>query len=117
MSCVSEGYTNYMALATYDEAYSYVIGIIIFFANVKFMRILRFNRHISELAATLKHARKDIVYFGATFMIIFIAFSIFGNMVFGQHIYSFSTFTLTFETLYSMLIGRFEFGEMEAADT
>ncbi len=52
-----------MQLAYYDEAFTYVVGVVVFMANIKFLRLLRFNRHFILLVETFKSAAKDLTYF------------------------------------------------------
>ena len=54
---VLAAFANYIHLATYDEIYGYVVAAIVFMANLKFLKILSFNKHIVQLAATLKHVK------------------------------------------------------------
>mgnify|MGYP003572044798 CR=1 FL=1 len=58
-----EEYTNYMLLAEYMNIWNYVLGIIVFLATIKFLRILRFNKHIDELASTMKFLKIEIFQF------------------------------------------------------
>ena len=57
---ISAAFANYSHLATYDELYGYIIAAIVFMANIKFLKILSFNKHIVQLVATLKHVRLDL---------------------------------------------------------
>ena len=107
-----DNYSNYSALATYDEALTYVIGTIVFLANIKFIRLLRFNKHVSHFSQTLHQARTEMLYFGLSFGVVFMAFASFGYLYFNRDMYTFSTFITTLEALYSMLIGKFDFANM-----
>ena len=112
----SAKYTNFMAFAVYDELYYYIIGMILFIANLKFLRLLRFNKHVSHFFTTLKLCRRELAYFSVSFFTLFLAYCCFANLVFGLTMYDFHTFFTTMETLYSMLIGRFVYKEMEKVD-
>ena len=107
---------NFMGFAYYDEVYWYVIGTIVFMSNLKFLRLLRFNKHISHFASTLKVARVELLNFLVTFFILFFAFTSAGYLLFGRHMLDFHTVITVMESLYSMLIGKFDFREMEKAD-
>ena len=52
-----------MQLAYYDEAFQYVVGTVVFMANIKFLRLLRFNRHVVFLLTTLTKAGKELFAF------------------------------------------------------
>ncbi len=46
-----------MQLAAYDEAFVYVVATIVFMANLKFLKLLSFNKHIVQLVATLSSVK------------------------------------------------------------
>ena len=112
----SDKYINYLHLATYDELLMYMIGLILFLAIIKLLRLLRFNRHVWTLVGTLIYARWDLFYFGITFFIYMFAFAILGNVVFGTGLIGFSSFIRTLESLYSMLLGKFNFNGLTVID-
>lgn len=74
------------------------------------------NRHVGELAATFRQAGNDLLAFFVTIFIIFMAFGIWGMVIFGKRLYTFSTFVYTCETMLSMLIGKFNLADMDMAD-
>ena len=113
----SEKYTNYQTFAYYDECVNIVIGVIIFMANVKFLRLLRFNRHILFLSTTMRKAGVELACFSLTFMIFFIAYGLMGTVLFGQHLQGFRTMLHTLESLYSMLLGKFDFNGIRQAQS
>lgn len=116
LSLFTEKYTNYSTLAVYNENIDYVVGILVFLANIKFLRLLRFNKHVSELTSTFRHAGKDLFYFFVTFFIIAMGFGTWGLVIFGKTLLTFSTLTYTLETMLSMLVGKFDLNEMDQAD-
>ena len=58
----------------FDEYYVYMMAIILFVANVKFIRLLRFNNRFSQLILTLKTCWEDLSGFLAIFFLVFFAF-------------------------------------------
>ena len=111
-SSVAEGYTNYSGLALYDGKLTELIGAVIFLTNIKFLRLLRFNKHIHQFAATLRLARSSLGGFGLMAMIIFLNFTLTALLIFGTTLETFSKFIMSFQTLFSMLIGKFDLREM-----
>ncbi|KAI0242842.1 Polycystin-2 [Lamellibrachia satsuma] len=103
-----DAYTNYSTLATYNNRLTMLVGAVVFLTNVKFLRILRFNKHIIQFANTLKHLRSDLTSFSVIFGTVFVAFSTSGYLVLGRERRNFSTFWVTFQTLFAMLIGKFD---------
>lgn len=100
-----------MLLVEYIEVWSIVVGFIVFMATIKFLRILRYNRHIDELSSTMKVVRWELFQFIIVFIIIMSAFAVLGNLSFGIDNFSLSTYVRSLESLFSMLIGRFKLAE------
>ena len=113
----AEKYTNYQTFAYYDECVNIVIGVIIFLANLKLLRLLRFNRHILFLSTTMRKAGMDLIGFTVTFFIFFLAYGFMGTVLFGQHLQGFRTLLHTLESLYSMLLGKFDFNGIRQAQS
>ena len=113
---ILEAYTNYGTLAVYNENIDYFVGLLVFLASLKFLRLLRFNRHVNDLAAVFRVAGKDLIYFSITIFIVIMAFGMWGYIIFGKTLFTFSTYTYTLETMLSMLIGKFDLNEMDQAD-
>ena len=112
----TDTYVNYLHLASYDELLTYMLGIILFLATIKLLKLLRFNKHVWILVGTLIYARWEMMYFGITFFIFMFGFANLGNVVFGTGLYGFSSFVRTMESLYSMLLGKFNFRGLELID-
>ena len=104
----TDGYTNYSTLATYDNRLTMLVGAVVFLANVKLLRLLRFNKHISHFSKTLERVRSDLASFGVIFGTVFVSFSLGGYLMMGRDKESFATFLRSFQTLFSMLIGKFD---------
>lgn len=51
---------NFQYVLNWNELLTYMIGWLVFLAIIKFLRLLRFNRRISSLAATLKNGARPL---------------------------------------------------------
>ncbi|XP_071504856.1 polycystin-2-like protein 1 [Diadema antillarum] len=87
-------------------------GLVVFIANLKFMKLLRFNQRLLLLSMTLKSAGYDILHYLVVFGIVFMAFSTMAFAMYNAYLVSFSSFGATIETLFSTLLGKFKFHEM-----
>jgi hypothetical protein len=103
-----DAFTNYSALAYYDENLTYVVGILVFVANIKFLKLLRFNKHVRSFITTLKLCRKALMYFFITLLILMMGFSTWAYISFGTNLYGFSSFWLVVETLFSYMLGKMD---------
>lgn len=71
---------------------------------------------MTQLQLTLSRCAADIAGFSVMFMIIFIAYAQFGYLVFGQTVYNFSAFPESLFTLFRIILGDFDFHELEQAN-
>lgn len=67
-------YIKIQPLAFLDGILGYVIAFQVFIATLKLLRLLRFNRRIGMLSATLRYASGDIIGFGLIFTVTLISF-------------------------------------------
>lgn len=86
-----------------------IVAIVVFLSLLKLIFLLRFNRKIGILASTLKQCTKEMMAFSFVFFIIIGAYSQFAYVVFGSVLLDYSTFITTVESLFSMLLGSFDY--------
>ncbi|XP_030847438.1 polycystin-2-like [Strongylocentrotus purpuratus] len=87
-------------------------ALVVFIANIKFMKLFRFNRRLLILSLTLKNAGQEILYYLIVFGIVFMAFSSMAFNMYSPYLIGFSTFGSTIVTLFSTMLGKFKFAEM-----
>jgi len=90
-------YMKFQYVGYWSEIFNYIIGILVFFATIKFLKLLRFNRKISLLADTLSNSSKELIHFSIIFQIVFMAFMQFFYLIYGKHLNIFKTFTRSCE--------------------
>ncbi|CAF0819785.1 unnamed protein product, partial [Didymodactylos carnosus] len=105
-------FVNFNAIATFDEVYSYIVGLITFFTMLKFLKLLRFNKRIGMLSATLRYARRDLNSFAFVFMIFILAYAQFGFALFGRSLRSFKSLFTSLTTCFRMMLGEINAEEM-----
>ncbi|KAJ6245832.1 polycystin family member [Anaeramoeba flamelloides] len=84
-----------------------------FLSIIKIFQFLRMNQRMSLLWDTLEGAMPNLAVFLVFFMIIFIAFSLAGQVIFGPSLDSFRDFTASIITSFKMSLGEIEFGELK----
>ncbi|XP_013422214.1 uncharacterized protein LOC106182109 [Lingula anatina] len=100
----------------WDEIYGYMMGFIIFVANVKFLKILRFNKTMNLLGRVMKGAAKPLGYFFISAGIVFFAFVQLAYIMFHTVLLDFMSIITTVETLLVMLMNKFDFFAFNDAD-
>uniref|UniRef100_A0A7M4F5P3 Polycystin-2 n=1 Tax=Crocodylus porosus TaxID=8502 RepID=A0A7M4F5P3_CROPO len=86
-----------------------IIIIVLF----KFVSI---NRTMSQLSSTMSRCAKDVIGFAIMFFIIFLAYAQLAYLVFGTQVDDFSTFQDCVLTQFRIILGDFNFTEVEEAN-
>ncbi|XP_077979558.1 polycystin-2-like protein 2 [Glandiceps talaboti] len=112
-----KGYVKLQYVAYWNELLGYILGVIVFLSNLKFLKLLRFNKRMSLLSSTLKAASQDIFYYFIMFGIIFAAFAMAFYLVFAKKVFDFADFVYTLESLFATMLGKFKWQAMRDADS
>ncbi|XP_071129607.1 polycystin family receptor for egg jelly-like isoform X3 [Mytilus edulis] len=114
---VSHGneYMKFQYVGYWSEIFSYIVGWLAFFATLKFLKLLRFNKKICLLASTIKASARDLLHFSVIFNIVFLAFIQLFYMIYVANIKSFKTFVTSCESGVVMMMGKFDIYAMSNA--
>ncbi|CAF1077956.1 unnamed protein product [Brachionus calyciflorus] len=82
------------------------LGFLSFFASLKFLKLLRFNRKIQEFMVTLKLSLNDLVNFSLVFVICWSAFAQIIYLILFDDNKSFSTIIASFEATFLMTLNK-----------
>ncbi|XP_022796723.1 polycystic kidney disease 2-like 2 protein [Stylophora pistillata] len=74
---------SFQEAITCQEVENAFLGILIFIATTKLLRIIRFNNHVALISKTLKISARSLIWFSFVFLIFFVAFLHFGVLMFG----------------------------------
>ncbi len=102
-------YVGFQYAANADALMSYVIGILVFFYIIRFLRLLRFNKNFLVIGKTLSRISSPILSFCLPFISGFLAFSMLAFITFGTELEDYSSFIRTMATQFSMTLGDFDF--------
>jgi len=102
-------YMRFQWVAYWHETLLYMLGLVVFWSTIKFIKLLRFNKTMSLLGSTLKYASESLFYFAITFLIMFFAFMQFFYLTYNSSFFTFSTIVQTTEMCMQMLVGKFDF--------
>jgi hypothetical protein len=97
-------------VAFIDETFGYLLAFLFFAAMLSLLKLLRFNRNIKLLWTTLKICFDELLGFVFIFIIFILAFVMAFYLMLGLHLRDWSTLISCFETSFSILLGKFEFG-------
>ncbi|GAA51570.1 polycystic kidney disease protein 1-like 2 [Clonorchis sinensis] len=105
-------FMNFQFLAYWNEALTYLLAVICFFATLKLVRLFRFNQRVGLLGAVLRYAAHDLKYFMIVFTVIFMAFVLVFYLLYTDTLDGFRTFLSSVETSLQIILGKFDFTSM-----
>ncbi|XP_038134543.1 polycystin-2 isoform X1 [Cyprinodon tularosa] len=107
---------SFEALANLQVQFNNMAAVIVFFSWVKLFKFINFNKTMSQLSTTMSRCAKDLVGFAIMFFIIFLAYAQLAYLVFGTQVDDFSTFQASVFTQFRIILGDFDFSEIEEAN-
>ena len=102
-------YVGFQYAANADALMTYVIGVLVFFYILRFLRLLRFNKNFLVIGKTLQRITAPILSFCLPFIAGFLAFGLLAFATFGSELEDYSSFIRTLVTQFSMTLGDFDF--------
>ncbi|KAJ6236324.1 polycystin family member [Anaeramoeba flamelloides] len=103
LSSLSGKYTNIYNCISFN----------LFMSIIKIFKYFRMNRRMSLLWQTLARAFPNLIMFSIFFIIIFLAFSITGVIIFGPSLTNFRDITASLITSFRMALGEVEYDELK----
>ncbi|XP_048582698.1 polycystic kidney disease and receptor for egg jelly-related protein [Nematostella vectensis] len=108
-------FVSFSRVSSWSEAFMIVVALLVFTTWLKGIKLLRFNPRILMLTRTLKGAAGPLATFSVVFLVFFMSYALFAFAVFGKDIQSFYNFVTTAESVMGLLLGSFDYGEIEEA--
>jgi hypothetical protein len=105
------GYMKLQSVNEFNQILTYSLGLCVAFATIKFLKMLRFNKHISYLGLTLKNCFNELASFSMVFFLVWFAFVQLIYLIYGSYLYGYSTLTRSAETAFIILLGKFSVDE------
>ncbi|XP_046550027.1 uncharacterized protein LOC124259855 [Haliotis rubra] len=105
-------YMKFQYVGYWNELFSYMVGWLVFFGSLKFLKLLRFNKRMSLLGSTLESCAQSILHFSLMFWVVFLAFMQLFYQTFMSTSLSFSTFIKAAESGILMMMGKIDINEM-----
>jgi hypothetical protein len=109
-------FVNFNTIALWDDLFCSLSALVTFSASLKFIKLLRFNKRIGMLSATLKYASKDLQSFSIACLLIMLAYAQFGYALFGKSLGQYKTFLSSIESVFLMLLGQLDLNEFMNVD-
>ncbi|RLW01302.1 hypothetical protein DV515_00008078, partial [Chloebia gouldiae] len=103
---------SFSETARADAVLGYLIAFLVLLSTVKLWHLLRLNPKLNMITSTLRRAWGDISGFITVIAIMFLAYSIAANLIFGWKLYSYKTLLDSAETMVSLQLGIFNYEEV-----
>ncbi|XP_024909306.1 polycystic kidney disease protein 1-like 2 [Cynoglossus semilaevis] len=105
-------YASFHQTAQADAVLGYLIAFLVLLATVKLWHLLRLNPKLHMITSTLQRAWSDISGFLVVMTIMFLAYSIASNLLYGWKLYSYRTLLDAAQTMVSLQLGIFNYEEV-----
>uniref|UniRef100_A0A3B5Q509 Polycystic kidney disease protein 1-like 2 n=1 Tax=Xiphophorus maculatus TaxID=8083 RepID=A0A3B5Q509_XIPMA len=105
-------FASFHETAQADAALGYLIAFLVLLATIKLWHLLRLNPKLHMITATLQRAWTDISGFLVVMTIMFLAYAIASNLMYGWKLYSYRTLLDAAQTIVSLQLGIFNYEEV-----
>ncbi|XP_058485671.1 polycystin-1-like protein 2 [Solea solea] len=105
-------YASFHETAQADAVLGYLIAFLVLLATVKLWHLLRLNPKLHMITSTLQRAWTDISGFLVVMTIMFLAYSVASNLMYGWRLYSYRTLLDAAQTMVSLQLGIFNYEEV-----
>lgn len=106
-------FINFQHIVVWEYIFNVVLGLLVFISTLRISSALGYNRKIVEIAYVLKYGLNDIISFSFPFIIVLVAFVMFGYLVFGVSVYEYRNMFVSFGSLANTLIGKNAFNKIQ----
>ncbi|XP_069594519.1 polycystin-1-like protein 2 [Ranitomeya imitator] len=105
-------FVSFNETAAADAALGYLIAFLVLLSTIKLWHLLRLNPKLNMITATLRRAWGDISGFITVIAVMFLAYSIACNLIFGWKLNSYKTVFDSAKTMVSLQLGIFNYEEV-----
>ncbi|XP_077057765.1 polycystin-1-like protein 2 [Siphateles boraxobius] len=105
-------FVSFYETATADAVLGYLIAFLVLLATIKLWHLLRLNPKLHMITSTLQRAWTDISGFIVVMTIMFLAYSIACNLMYGWRLYSYRTLLEAAQTIICLQLGIFNYDEV-----
>ena len=95
-----------------QDTLTYLLSFCCFFSILKVLRLCQFDRQLSLFTDTIRRARQDLCSFLVLYSIIFMAFLMLFYLLFGSTLASCASLLQTAQTLFEMVLLKFDAREL-----
>ena len=109
MNAEPDKFVSFIQTIIWDEIFGYLLAFLVFFANLKLLKLIRFNHRIYLFTKTISNAAGPLMSFMIVFTVFYIAYCVLFYSLFGSILPEYSSLLVTIETLFNTVMGAFDF--------
>ena len=113
---IEEVFAEIYNATAYMRIYNNFCGINTIFLSIRVLEYMQRSKHMNLLTTTLNNAQEDISYYILVLACLLFGFVGMANLCFGYILPGYSSFGLSLLKCFQMIIGDFDYGELETAD-
>ena len=83
----------------------FLLSSVIFIVTIKFLRLIRFNRHVCQMTATLKKSFGLVISYSVVFFVDLVAFALLAVLLFGSTSEAYFSFIQSLSSLFQKFLG------------
>ncbi|OWF39368.1 Polycystic kidney disease protein 1-like 2 [Mizuhopecten yessoensis] len=99
-------FVNFQHVVIWDMLFNVMSSALVFISNIRLLRLLGYNKRMSQLSNVISNAATDLTGFAVVFSIAFLAWAMFGYLVFGSQMYDYRSVFTAVGSLCNSLIGK-----------
>ena len=105
-------FVSFQYVVLLNEGVKISLALAVLLLNLKFLRLLRFNRKISVLCSTIKASARKLISFIVMFVVIFLAYCFLVLLVFGAVLKDYRSIVRCMVSMMAMVLGNFEYYDL-----
>ena len=102
------GYMKLQKVNDCNQTLTFSLGVCTFLGTIKFLKMLRFNRHIAHLGMTLKFCFAELIFCSMAFFLLWIAFVQLMYLVYGDDLIEYASLTKSMMSAFLTILGKFD---------
>ncbi|XP_061167212.1 polycystin-1-like protein 2 [Saccostrea echinata] len=99
-------FINYGHIVMCDNAFNILFSTLVFVSTIQILKILGYNKRFVEVISVMANAGKDLIAFGVLLLVSFVAFVLYGYLVFGSKLEHYRSIYDTCGSLANTFIGK-----------
>jgi polycystin 1L2 len=111
------GYMKLQSVNDCNLTLTYSLGLCVAFSTIKYLKMLRFNKHISHLGLTLKSCLSELMSFSFILFLIWMAFVQLMYLFYGSYLGGYASLIKSAETAFVVMLGKFDSSEYMQQNT